>query len=58
MDKYNPESVYANALLRDKSNNEYREDALYMALILHSAGGERTDEAEREVAQMLDDINE
>lgn len=58
MDKYNPESVYVNALLRDKSDNEYREDALYMALILHSAGGERTDKAEREVAHMLDDINE
>lgn len=58
MDKYNPESIYVNALLRDKSDNEYREDALYMALILHSAGGERTDEGEREVAHLLDDINE
>lgn len=58
MDKYNPESIYVNALLRDKSDNEYHEDALYMALILHSAGGERTTEAEREVAHMLDDINE
>lgn len=56
--KYNPESVYQNAILRDRSNNEYREDALYMALILHSAGGERTDGAEREVAHLLDDINE
>ena len=57
-DKYNPESVYVNAVLRDKSNNEYREDALYMAMILHSAGGPRTDDAEREVAILLDDINE
>lgn len=58
MDKYNPESVYHNALLRDKSDNEYHEDALYMALILHSAGGERTEAGEREVAHLLDDINE
>lgn len=58
MEKYKPNSIYVNALLRDGSDNEYREDALYMALILHSAGGERTDEAEREVAHLLDDINE
>lgn len=56
--KYNPESVYVNATLRDKSGSEYHEDALYMALILHSAGGERTSDSEREVAILLDDINE
>lgn len=58
MDKYSANSVFVNALLRDKADNEYREDALYMALVLHSAGGERTDDAEREVAHLMNDINE
>ena len=58
MDKFNPDSVYQNALLRDHADNEYREEALYMALILHAAGGERTPQAEREVAHLMEDINE
>ena len=58
MDKYSPNSVYENAFIRDKSNNEYTNEALYMATILHAAGGERTETSEREVARLMDDINE
>ena len=56
MDKYSPQSVYENALLRDGNNNEYHGEALFMALILR-ASGERTEDNERKVAEIMDDQN-
>lgn len=56
MEKYSPNSLYENALLRDKNNNEYHGEALFMALILR-ASGDRTEDNERQVAEIMDDQN-
>jgi hypothetical protein len=50
-------SVAAKAFARDKSGNEYTGEALFMALLLHCSGGDRTVENEKQVAEMLDDVN-
>lgn len=53
---YSSNSIGSNAFLRDKRNNEYTEESLYLALLLHCSGTDR-DAGEKEVAEMLDDVN-
>jgi len=50
-------SVAAKAFARDKHGNEYTGEALFMAILLHCSGGDRTAENEKQVAEMLDDVN-
>lgn len=50
-------SVAAKAFARDKHGNEYTGEALFMAILLHCSGGDRTAENERQIAEMLDDVN-
>ncbi len=50
-------SVAAKAFMRDKENNEYTGEALFLAILLHCSGTDRSAEAEREVAELLDDVN-
>jgi hypothetical protein len=50
-------SVAAKAFARDKFGNEYTGEALFMAILLHCSGGDRTPEGEKEIAEMLDDVN-
>lgn len=58
MDKFNANSVEERAFLYDSEGNEYTGEALYMALLLKAtAGGERNEKSERELAKMLDDQN-
>lgn len=46
------------AFLRDKYDNEYTHEALYVALLLHcSVQGGRNEVSINEVAKMLDDPN-
>lgn len=46
------------AFLRDRQGNEYTQEALYLALLLHCSGTSRTDENEKEVGRLLDDPNQ
>lgn len=46
------------AFLRDKDGNEYTQEALYLALLLHCSGTARTAENEHEVGRLLNDPNQ
>lgn len=46
------------AFLRDKEDNEYTQEALYLALLLHCSGTSRDVENEKEVGRLLDDPNQ
>lgn len=50
-------SVAAKAFMRDKHNNEYTGEALFLAILLHCSGTQRDSASEKEVAAMLDDVN-
>lgn len=50
-------SVAAKAFMRDKHGNEYTDEALFLAILLHCSGGDRSEENEKEVAGLLDDPN-
>lgn len=50
-------SVAAKAFMRDKHGNEYTGEALFLAILLHCSGGSRSTLGEKEVAEMLDDVN-
>ena len=49
-------SVAAKAFMRDKNGNEYTGEALFLAILLHCSGSDRA-VGEKEVAEMLDDVN-
>lgn len=46
------------AFYRDHEGNEYTQEALYLALLLHCSGTKRTVEEEKEVGRLLDDPNQ
>lgn len=48
--------VATRAYMRDRFGNEYTDEQLMLALLLHCKGS-RTMEAEKEVAELLDDPN-
>ena len=50
--------IATNAFLRDKYGNEYTGDQLLLALLLHTKGGSRSVDNEREVGRLLDDPNQ
>lgn len=50
--------VATNAFMRDKHGNEYSGDQLMLALLLHTKGGDRSLDNEREVGRLLDDPNQ
>ena len=50
-------SVAAKAFMRDKHGNEYTDEALFLAILLHCSGGDRNAQGENEIAGMLDDVN-
>ena len=50
-------SVAAKAFARDKAGNVYTGEALFMAILFHCSGGDRTVENENQLAEMLDDVN-
>ena len=50
-------SVAAKAFMRDKHGNEYTGEALFLAILLHCSGGSRDSASEKQVAEMLDDVN-
>jgi hypothetical protein len=50
--------IAKNAFLRDRHGNEYTGDQLMLALLLHTKGGARNVEVEREVGRLLDDPNQ
>jgi hypothetical protein len=55
---HSPYAFGERAFLRDRYNNEYTHEALYVAMLLHcSVKGGRTEENINEVALLLDDPN-
>jgi hypothetical protein len=50
-------SVAAKAFMRDKHGNEYTGEALFLAILLHCSGTSRDAASEKQVAEMLDDVN-
>lgn len=53
----NPNSFMSLAFIRD-GDLTYTNEAVYIACLLHASGGPRTEEAEKKVARMMDDINQ
>lgn len=60
MTNYKEASAYSigkNAILFDKHNNQYKDEAMLLALLLHCKGKARGSKDDKDVRQLLNDPN-